>query len=102
MKKSLVLLKKAELKKLAKVLPSWTINAKETELSQTLTFENHLDALVCIARITVHAQVLNHHPEIVFTYKKLKIKLTTHDLKGITQLDVEFAKRIDTLESKRG
>ncbi len=102
MKTKNALLKKAELKKLSKVLPLWTLNTKETELSQTLTFANHLDALVCIARITVHAQVLNHHPEITFTYKKLKIKLTTHDLKGLSQLDVEFAKKIDTLETKRG
>ena len=101
MKTKNVLLKKVELKKLAKVLPSWTLNTKETELSQSMTFENHLNALVYIARITVHAQVLNHHPEIVFTYKKLKIKLTTHELKGISSLDVEFAKRIDTV-TKRG
>jgi 4a-hydroxytetrahydrobiopterin dehydratase len=94
----IALLKKTELKKLQKELSLWQLNAKETELSRTWTFENHLDALVFIARITVHAQVLTHHPEITYSYKKVKVKLTTHDLKGISTADVELAKRIDFLK----
>jgi 4a-hydroxytetrahydrobiopterin dehydratase len=95
MKSKNVLLKKAEIKKCIKQLQLWQLNAKETELSRTISFKDHLDALVFIARTTVHAQVLQHHPEIVFSYKKVKIKLTTHELSGLTNADVELAKKID-------
>lgn len=99
MKSKITLLKKAELKKLTKLLPQWQVNVKQTELQRTFSFSSHIDALVFIARITVHAQVLNHHPDLHFTYKKVKVKLTTHDCKGLTNVDVEFAKRTDSLNS---
>lgn len=95
-------LKSVELKKALKVLPLWSINPKATVLSCTVTFNNHIDALVFIARITVHAQVLDHHPEIVFSYKKVKVSLTTHEVKAITKKDIELAKKIASIGTKGG
>ncbi len=97
MKKTVSLLKNTELEKECKKLTLWSRNKKQTELSRIFTFNGHIDALVFIARITVHAQVLTHHPEILFTYAKVKVILTTHDVKGITKLDIDLAKRIDAL-----
>ncbi len=97
MKKKVTPLTKKEILKLKKSLPLWTFNKKETEISRTYTTKTHIDALVLIARITVHAQVLNHHPEIIFSYAKLKITLTTHDVKGLSKLDLELATQIDLL-----
>jgi 4a-hydroxytetrahydrobiopterin dehydratase len=95
----ITLLKKAVLTKELKKLPEWSLNPKATSLSCTRTFKNHIDALVFIARITVHAQVLDHHPEIVFTFKKVKVVLTTHDVKGLTSKDIELAKRISEIDA---
>jgi len=95
MKKTL--LKKAEITKELKKLSSWQLNSKSTILYKTFTFKEHLDALVCIARITVHAQVLNHHPDIEFSFKKVKVSLSSDDLKGLTKVDFDLAKRIDVL-----
>lgn len=92
-----VLLKKAQIKKLLKKVPLWVPNAKETSLTRLFTFKNHIDALVFIARTTVHAQVQNHHPEIVYTFKKVKVILTTHDVKGLSKKDFDLALKIDTL-----
>lgn len=97
-----VLLKNAELKKALKVLPLWNANPKTTSISRTFLFKEHLDALVFIARATVHAQVLDHHPEIVFSFKKVKVTLTTHDVKGLTKKDIELARKISDIPSKGG
>lgn len=97
MKKDGVILKKGERTKLLKKVPLWALTQKETALTRTFTFKSHIDALVLIARITVHAQVQNHHPEIVFNYCKVKVTLTTHDVKGVTSKDFELAQKIDTL-----
>ena len=91
------ILKKGELKKALKTLPNWNLNPKETALVFTATFKDHVDALVFIARATVNAQVLGHHPEIVFTYKKVKVTLTTKDVKGITKKDIELAHRLSAV-----
>jgi 4a-hydroxytetrahydrobiopterin dehydratase len=98
MKKDAVLLKKGQRTKLLKKVPLWTLYAKENTLVRTFTFMSHIDALVLIARITVHAQVQNHHPEIHFTYCKVKVTLTTHDVKDLSIKDFELAQKIDSLK----
>lgn len=97
MKKKISLLKKGELKKFLKQCNSWQLNAKETQVYKTFTFENHIDALVFIARVTVHAQVQDHHPDINFGFKKVKVTLTTHEVKGVTKKDFELISKIDSI-----
>lgn len=97
--KKTVLLNKTALTKHLKLLPDWVLNAKSTQVSKTFTFRDHIDALVFIARATVHAQVLDHHPEIVFSFRKVKVQLTTHDVKGISVKDIELAQRIDKIKN---
>ena len=43
------------------------------------------------------AEEAHHHPEMIVHYARVKIRLTTHDQGGITELDFELASRIDTL-----
>lgn len=93
------LLRRSELKKALKALPDWTLNGKGTHMSLLRTFPSHIDALVFIARITVHAQVLDHHPDITFTFKKVKVTLSTHEAKGIAKKDIELAKKISGLKT---
>ena len=99
MKKESILLKKSDKAKRLKNVPLWTLCAKETAITRTFLFKSHVDALIFIARITVHAQVQNHHPEILFTYGKVKVTLSTHDVKGLTQKDFALAEKIDALHS---
>ena len=96
------LLTKTQITKYLKNLDGWLLSTKGVSLQQTFQFKDHVSALVFIARITVHVQVLNHHPEINFTFKKVKVTLTTHDLKGISSLDIQLAKRIEQLQKKSG
>ena len=44
------------------------------------------------------AEELNHHPEWHNVYSKVTIELTTHDAKGITDLDIQLAKAINSLD----
>jgi 4a-hydroxytetrahydrobiopterin dehydratase len=80
----------------------WNLTAKDSTLTRVFAFDDHVSALVFIARVTVHAQVLNHHPDILFTYKKVKVTLTTHDVKGLSQKDFELAKALDRIPQKGG
>jgi len=91
------LLTASERKKQLAKLPDWSTNPKQTTLYRTYTFDSHLDALVFIARVTVHAEVLQHHPDIEFGYAKVKVKLTTHDVKGLSKLDIQLAQKIESV-----
>ncbi len=85
------------LKKLASI-SGWMTNKKQTELSKVFDTASFVDGLALIARITVHAELLNHHPVIELSYSKVKVVLTTHDVKGLTLKDFELAERIDAVK----
>jgi 4a-hydroxytetrahydrobiopterin dehydratase len=38
-----------------------------------------------------------HHPDVELSFKKLKIKLTTHEAGGITEKDFLLASEVETL-----
>lgn len=78
-------------------LSEWKPNKKHTEISKEFLFPNFISALAFLAKVTVHAEVINHHPEATLTYGKLVITLCTHSAKGLTKSDFELAKRIDGL-----
>lgn len=88
---------KTQINTFLKTHPEWTTNPKGTALQRMVKLESYIDGVVAIARISVHAEMLQHHPDIVFKYGKLKITLQSHDVKGVTTRDLTLAERIDTL-----
>ena len=57
------------------------------------------DFSVCfsiMSRIAILAEKINHHPEWFNVYNKLDIVLSTHDVGGVSELDLYMAKEIDT------
>ena len=98
-RKKSALLKPAVIEKKHKKLIDWTLNSKGSEISRTFLFPTFIGAFAFTAKIVVHAEILNHHPDIFLSYGKLKVTLTTHDVKGLTNADFELAERIDNLKS---
>lgn len=60
-------------------------------------FDNFKDCINAMQRIAFECEALNHHPEWTNVYNVLDIKLTTHDVGGVTQLDLQLAEVIDKL-----
>jgi 4a-hydroxytetrahydrobiopterin dehydratase len=42
--------------------------------------------------MALHAEKLDHHPEWFNVYNKVIVTLSTHDVGGISNLDIKFAK----------
>ena len=49
----------------------------------------------------IEAEKMNHHPEWFNVYNKVVVDLTTHDAGGITELDIELAKKMNALAADR-
>lgn len=47
-----------------------------------------------VALVGESAEAANHHPDILLTYPHVTIKLTSHDVGGITSRDVDLARAI--------
>lgn len=88
---------KKEVEKQLRALSEWKPNAKHTQISKTYAFSSFISGLAFIAKISVHAEVLNHHPTIELSYGNVKVTLTTHSAKGLTRGDFELAGRIENL-----
>jgi 4a-hydroxytetrahydrobiopterin dehydratase len=80
-----------------KKLSEWQTNKTKTQIQRTIEVSSFVAALALLAKITVYAEVLQHHPDIELSYGKLKIKITTHEAKGLTKADFELAKKIDEI-----
>jgi 4a-hydroxytetrahydrobiopterin dehydratase len=87
------------IEKKLKSLSQWQINKKGTELSRVFDTHTFLAGLALTAKIAVHAEILNHHPDVELSYGQVKVKLSTHDVEGLTNLDFELAKKIDGVQS---
>ena len=90
-------LKQSDIEKKLKKIPEWTINTKNTEISRTFPLRSFITGLSFIAKIAVHAELMNHHPDIELSYGSVKVHLSTHDIKGLSNLDFELAGKIDKI-----
>jgi 4a-hydroxytetrahydrobiopterin dehydratase len=72
---------------------------KENSLIKTFRFTDFKSALEFVNKVGDIAEGLNHHPEIVLSWGKVKITTTTHD-KGniITEKDTKLTKEIDNIK----
>ena len=90
-------LTKKEITKVMKVFHTWKVNKAGTEIQKTYEFPDFVYALAFVAKVSVHAEVMEHHPVIELSYGKVKIKLSTHEPKGLTKLDFHLAEKIDQI-----
>lgn len=68
-------------------------------LTKTFTFKGFKGAMAFANRVAEAANAANHHPDIhIEAYKTVRIVLTTHVAKGLTDADVNLAKSIDAVE----
>jgi len=71
----------------------WVI--EEGKLSKTFTFKSFIRAFGWMTQVAMWAEKLKHHPEWFNVYNKVEVKLVTHDVNGISELDFELAKKME-------
>ena len=89
------LLKNEEIKELTAKIPGWEIHPSHIE--RDISFQNFVDAFSFMTKVALLAEKYNHHPNWENVYSKVKIKLFTHDLGGISSLDHVLASEINNL-----
>jgi 4a-hydroxytetrahydrobiopterin dehydratase len=89
------LLTEGEIRNRLAEVPKWT--REGNAIARTWEFEDFPPALAFINQVGALAEAMNHHPDIVNSWNKVTLTLTTHDRGGLTDLDFEIAKRIDAL-----
>lgn len=75
----------------------WSLCDDRDAITKTFTFRNFVEAFGFMTRASIWAEKLNHHPEWFNVYKTVTVTLTTHDVDGLSDLDIKLAKKMDSL-----
>ena len=89
------LLQDEELKELLAKIPGWEIMPDHIE--REFNFSNFIEAFSFMTKIALICEKYNHHPNWENVYSKVIIKLSTHDLGGISNLDHNVASEINNI-----
>jgi 4a-hydroxytetrahydrobiopterin dehydratase len=74
-------------------LPKWEL--RDGALRRQYRFASFTDAFAWMAAAALEAQGLDHHPDWRNVYGRVDVALSTHDPRGITDLDLTLARRMD-------
>lgn len=75
----------------------WQMVDGRDAIEKRFVFKNFVEAFGFMTRAALWAEKLNHHPEWSNVYKTVDVVLTTHDVDGLSELDIKLAKKMDAL-----
>ena len=73
----------------------WSFSEDKIYIQKTFVFKNFREAFAWMCRIAFIAEETNHHPNWTNVYKTVDISLSTHDAGGLTELDLDFANKVE-------
>lgn len=73
------------------VLQGWKMVPNRAAIHKTFVFKDFNQAFGFMARVAMHAEQVNHHPEWFNVWNKVEVVLMTHDAGGVTDKDVAMA-----------
>lgn len=82
-------------------LDGWQLSDNGKAISRSFSFRNFIEAFGFMTESAFAAERLNHHPEWFNVYRRVDVKLTTHDADGLTELDFKLAAAMDRAASMR-
>jgi len=93
-------LPEAELKEFLAKHPEWRVEGKA--LTRTYELPTFLEAIAFVGRVAEAAEREDHHPDIDIRYRRVTLRLTTHDAGGLTFRDPKVAALADEALAPEG
>ncbi|AGB72771.1 MULTISPECIES: 4a-hydroxytetrahydrobiopterin dehydratase [Rhizobium] len=82
-------------------LSGWALAADGLSISKTFKFRDFVEAFGFMTEAALAAEKFNHHPEWFNVYSRVEVRLTTHDVGGLTDHDVKLAKAMEKAAARR-
>lgn len=74
-------------------LPGWTV--VDGMLTRSYETNGWPFTMLVVGAIAFLAESADHHPDLVVTWPRVTVKLSTHDAGGLTTRDFALARKID-------
>lgn len=78
-------------------VPAWSEVEGRDAITRTFKFSDFSAAFAFMARVALLAEKHDHHPEWLNVYDRVEITLSTHDVGGLSQRDIQLATAVDRL-----
>ena len=78
-------------------LEGWQPVDGRDAIEKRYAFKNFNQAWAFMTRVALKAEQMNHHPEWFNVYNRVDVTLATHDVDGLSELDVKLAKFMDSV-----
>ncbi len=74
-------------------LPGWERTGPQ--IRKVFTFADFKGSMAFVNRVAGLAEAMNHHPDILVSYSRVTLTLSSHDAGGLTDRDFRLARQID-------
>jgi phenylalanine-4-hydroxylase len=78
-------------------LSAWSLAERGEAITRHFEFGDFVEAFGFMTRVAIVAERMNHHPEWANVYNQVDVRLTTHDVAGLSMRDIELARAMDQL-----
>jgi 4a-hydroxytetrahydrobiopterin dehydratase len=75
--------------------PGWEL--ADNVLSRRFRFRDFREAMAFVNRVAVIAEEEGHHPDIHISWNRVRLELTTHAIKGLSENDFIMAAKVSEL-----
>ena len=81
-------------------IPLWKVDVQAQTIFREFIFTDFSLAFEFMTQCAQYAEEIDHHPDWSNCWNKVLVHLSTHSAKGLTELDIRLAKRMDVLAQK--
>ena len=80
-------------------LEGWSLtgDGANVAIEKTYHFANYYETISFVNALAFIANAQDHHPDLQVSYGHCKVSLNTHDVGGISETDIDCARRIEAL-----
>lgn len=78
----------------------WSLVDGRDAIAQSFKFKTFNQAFGWMTRVAMYAEKWNHHPEWSNVYNRVEVVLTTHDVDGLSELDIKLAKMMNKMATQ--
>lgn len=82
-------------------LHGWVEVDDRDAIRKSYHFGSFSEAWAFLSRVALHAEKVDHHPEIFNVYDRVELFLSTHEVEGLSDRDIRFAHAVDELAPER-
>ena len=90
-----------EAERMMEQVPGWELKPDEKKLLRRFKFKDFKEAMSFVNKVADLAEAEGHHPDIYVSWNRVRLELTTHAIRGLSENDFILAAKISALDNGR-